>query len=250
MTGDPPDLHCAGAPALLNKERWGRVTVATLQGLDRGLRALDLVSRAPDGLSVAELGAELGVHRAIAYRIVETLEAHALVVRGTEGRVRLGAGLATLASRFHPQLLRAAEPVLRDLANRAAAAAFLSVAQGDEECVAVLVAEPDDDTAVLRLAYRVGTRHPLARGAAGIAILALRPHRPDEPQAVTVARDAGFSVTTGELQQGATGIASGFTAPGGVEASVGVVAMSNLDTALVGAAVREAATTLTALSRT
>jgi len=41
-----------------------------LQTLDRGLRALNFVSLQPRGALVSEIAEELGVHRAIAYRIV------------------------------------------------------------------------------------------------------------------------------------------------------------------------------------
>ena len=144
----------------------------TLQTLDRGLRALAAISGQEDGLSVADLAARLGVHRAITYRLAKTLEAHGLVARGAEGRLFLGAGLLGLASRFEPQLRSVARPLLHELAQETRAAAFLSVPQG-EECVAIMVAEPEGG--LLRLAYRVGSRHPLTLGAAGIAILAGRP---------------------------------------------------------------------------
>lgn len=71
--------------------------MATLQSLDRGLRALSLVSLAPEGLTVAEIATRLGTDRATAYRIVDTLEQHALVTRGVGKRVRLGAGAVVFA---------------------------------------------------------------------------------------------------------------------------------------------------------
>lgn len=210
----------------------------TLQTLDRGLRALAAISGQEDGLSVADLAARLGVHRAITYRLAKTLEAHGLVARGAEGRLFLGAGLLSLASRFEPQLRSVARPLLHELAQETRAAAFLSVPQG-EECVAIMVAEPEGG--LLRLAYRVGSRHPLTLGAAGIAILAGRPERPGEPAAVREARGVGFSVTRGQLQAGAVGVASPVHGarprPIGFEASLGVIALDDLDIAHATAAV-------------
>ena len=58
-----------------------RVTTETAQTLDRGLRLLTLVAESPGGLTVTEAAAALGVGRAVVYRLVTTLTAHALVRR-------------------------------------------------------------------------------------------------------------------------------------------------------------------------
>ena len=59
------------------------------------------------------------------------------------------------------------------------------------------------DSALLSVSYRVGSRHPVTRGAAGLAIASLRPETPDDPPAVRQAREDGYSVTRGQLQPGA-----------------------------------------------
>jgi DNA-binding IclR family transcriptional regulator len=209
----------------------------TLQTLDRGLRVLELVSESPDGLSIAELAERLEVHRAICYRLVTTLEGRGLVSRTRQGRIRLGAAVAVLAARFEPQLRRDAQPLLTDLAEETHATAFLSLAEGDE-AVVVSVAEPHGT--FLRVGYRVGSRHPLSRGAAGIAILALRPAKDDDLDDVTQARRAGFSHTAGQLERGAVGVSAGVRRAG-AELSVGVVAMEGLDVEKAADAVMRAA---------
>ncbi|WP_133914284.1 IclR family transcriptional regulator [Streptomyces sp. NBC_00582] len=221
--------------------------MATLQGLDRGLRALGLISLAADGLTVADLAARLEIDRAVAYRIVQTLEEHALVSRQGK-RVRLGAGAATLAGRFQHQLVLAAQPVLQQLADATGTSAFLTVAHGARECVPVAGAQPTVQYGPILVGYRIGVRHPLERGANGIAILALQPPLPDEPEEIVRARELGYSVTSGQLQKGATGIAAGFEVPGAAGASVGVVAMHEFDIEFVAAQVREAASRLASLS--
>ncbi|WP_405741933.1 helix-turn-helix domain-containing protein [Streptomyces sp. NBC_00028] len=221
--------------------------MATLQGLDRGLRALDLISLSADGLTVADLAARLEIDRAIAYRIVQTLEEHALVSRQGK-RVRLGAGAATLAGRFRQQLVLVAQPVLQELADAIGASAFLTLAHGARECVPVAGAEPAVQHGPVQVGYRIGVRHPLERGANGVAILALQPPLPDDSADIARARERGYSVTSGQLQQGATGIAAGFEVPGAVGASVGVVAMHEFDVESVAARVRESASRLASLS--
>ena len=89
----------------------GRRMGTRLQTLDRGIRALTLVAGHPSGLSVAEIAASLGVHRAIAYRLVATLEAHALVHRLPDGRIVPGGGTLALAAQSDGQL-RAPRPAL------------------------------------------------------------------------------------------------------------------------------------------
>nr|WP_202541771.1 helix-turn-helix domain-containing protein [Streptomyces sp. SID3915] len=219
-----------------------------MQSLDRGLRALSLVSLAPEGLTVAEIATRLGTDRATAYRVVDTLEQHALVTRGPGKRIRLGAGAVVFASRFQPQLIRAAGPVLQELADAAGVAAFLSLAQGGDACVPVLSAEPARQT-IFQVSYRIGAGHPLDRGANGIAILALQPPAENDSEAVEQARDIGYSVTAGELQHGAVGVAAGFEVPHLLGASVGTVAMGEVDVDRLGELVREAAARLARLSR-
>lgn len=219
--------------------------MSTLQTLDRGLRVLELLAESPAGLSITALSDALGVHKAVTYRLVATLEARGLVRRGGEGRVALGGGVMALAAQFEPQFRAAAAPLLRDLARQTRAAAFMSVAQGDS-CVAILV--EDADQGVLRVGYRLGSRHPLTRGASGQAILAGRPPRPDEPEAVTRARAQGFAATRGELQTGAVGVASPVLTPQmaerPLEPCVGVVAMADLDIAAAAPAVQDCAAAL------
>lgn len=204
----------------------------SLQTLARGLRVLEIVAEKEEGLSIAEIAEALDVHRAIVYRLVSTLEEHLLVSRSRSGRISLGGGIVALASRVEPQLRARVRPHLQDLAERTGATAFFCVGHGSE-CVAVQVAEPEE--MLLGVSYRVGSRHPLSRGAAGLAIAALRPEQADDPDAVKAARRDGYAVTRGELQAGAVGVAAPIRAPQGadlhLEACVGVVALQDLDIA-------------------
>ena len=198
------------------------------QALDRGLRLLGLLADAERGLSVSELAEGLGTSRAAVYRLVTALETHGMVRRPADGRVRLGLGLLDLARRVLPELREAARGPLRVLAERVGATAHLTVLEGDD-ALAVAVVEPSWTD--FHVAYRVGTRHRPDRGAAGRAILLGRDPAPDQP----------YVVTAGELQPGAHGIAAPVLDVPGLEASVGVVALADLDAAEVGPAVIEAA---------
>tara|TARA_R110002020_G_scaffold16307_2_gene57543 strand:- start:21239 stop:21913 length:675 start_codon:yes stop_codon:yes gene_type:complete len=205
--------------------------MSTLQTLSRGIQVVEIVSRSVSGVSIAEIARALGVHRAIAYRLVATLEEHFLVVRDGEGRIRLGGGIVALGEKYQPQLRAAALPVLRALAEDSGATAFLCVAHADE-CAVIEVAEPE--LPMLKVSYKVGSRHPVSKGAAGIAIAMQRPSRNRDSLELQHARRDGYAVTRGELQEGAIGIAAPLARPGrsgsGAEACIGVVAMHSLDT--------------------
>lgn len=203
----------------------------TLQTLDRGLHALQLVANESGGLTIAQIAAALEVHRAIAYRLVTTLEQHGLIARMRDGRIVTGAGVLRLSATFESQLRTLSHAYLHQLAQDAAATAFITMAHGDA-CTVIQVCEPQ--SVDFRMSYRVGSRHAVQVGAAGIAILAARPPRKGDTAAVQLARQQGYSITRGELQKGAIGIASAIQAPAGspplpFEASVGVVAMEDLD---------------------
>jgi AcrR family transcriptional regulator len=184
----------------------------TSQTLDRGLRVLEVLAEAPDGLSVTELAAALGVSRTVVYRLVVTLEQHALLRRGSDGRARLGMGVLSLARQVQPVLRDAAMPALRRLADATSATAYLSVVDG-LDVLTIAVVEPTRSD--LHVAHRVGARMPLERSAGGRAILAAR-------GAAGRATEPGWVTAVGDAQPGAIGVAAPVLGVAGIEASVGI----------------------------
>ncbi|MGZ5400173.1 MAG: IclR family transcriptional regulator [Nocardioides sp.] len=205
----------------------------TSQTLDRGIRVLMALASAPQGQTVTALAESLGINRTVVYRLVSTLEQHALVRRDGHGRLHIGLGVLQLATAVQPVLRDVALPVLRQLAERVGCTAHLTVADGDE-ALALAVIEPSWTD--FHVSYRVGARHPLTRGAAGKAILALRSHN-----------GPPYVATAGELEPGARGLAAPVRGVAGLEASVGVVTLVNLDVEKIGPLVAEAADHLAAL---
>ena len=197
--------------------------MSTLQTLDRGLEAIEIISQRAGGISPAALADELGVHRAGAHRILTTLEQRHLVAKGNDGLYRLGSGALVVAGRFMTQFRTAAQPVVQELADRSECTAFVSIADR-EESVAIAVAEPAAGGA-LGIRYHVGTRHLLQHGADGLAILAQRPPASDEITPVASARSRGYALTEGEVQTGTVGLAvattGAFTTE--AEAAIGVI---------------------------
>lgn len=199
-----------------------------LQTLDRGIQALEIVASRTE-ISVADLAAELDVARAICYRIVTTLEAHGMVSRGPDRLVRLGGGVARLASRYWPSLLRRSELVLQELADITGVTGHMSVVEGDEGVVVLTVRPRRTD---LKVAFQVGFRFPLTAGAPGWAIRALRPAQPDDDAQVRQARIDGYSASAGHLHEGMQGVAVGIPrAPHGYtpEACIGLATVTGVD---------------------
>ena len=134
-----------------------------------------------------------------------------MVRRLSDGRIVLGAEAYLLGARTADSVRAMARPVLEELAERTRATAFLSIAEGNE-CVVALTAEPREAT--INIHYRVGTRHPIDRGAAGIAILATRPAQESDSEDIRFAREHGYSITRGQLHRGAIGVSSAVHLPG------------------------------------
>jgi len=191
---EPPSEEHAAAPAPSKN--------AGSQTLDRGLRALEMVAAAPGGMTMQEVADRLEVHRTIAHRLLATLAQHHLISRGPDNRFRAGGGLAALVAGLQSTLLDTALPIMRELAEELESTVALLVREGDE-VVAIAVATPTQ--APYHLAFRTGSRHPLGRGAAGIA--RVLPPRPGERPEVTRARAQGFTVSKGEVEPGAHGLA-------------------------------------------
>jgi len=199
----------------------------TSQTLDRGLRVLSVLAASPHGLTVTELAAQVGVNRTVVYRLVTTLEQHGLARRDAGGRLHVGLGVLALARGLQPVLRELATPVLRGLAEDLGMTAYLTVADGGE-ALAIAVVEPNWTD--FHVAYRVGARHSLELGASGKAILLAR-----------TGGSARYAHSSGELQPGARGLAAPVLGVDGLEASVGIVTLGDLETEVVADRVVEAA---------
>ncbi|CAL99490.1 DNA-binding IclR family transcriptional regulator [Saccharopolyspora erythraea NRRL 2338] len=193
--------------------------------LERGLNLLQAVADAEsEAPTISDLAAAIGVSRAAVYRLLGPLQNRGLVRR--EGsKVRLGLGVLWLAGRVLPQLRVASLPALRGLAEQVGATVHLTVADGGE-AQAVAVVEPSWTN--YHVSYRVGTRHPVHRGAAGRAV----DLPPGGPRWVS---------STGELQSGAFGVAAPVRGVPGLRASVGIVALVPVSPEEIGPLVLETA---------
>lgn len=179
-------------------------TTAGSQTLARGLQALQFIAEAPQGLTVQKVADLLHVHRTIAYRVLTTLVQFRLVAKGEDGLYRPAAGLAILGAAFDNNLRQTALPVLRALAEDIRTTVSLLVAEGDEQ-VAVAVIIPKSVS--YQLSFHEGSRYPINRGSAGIALLASLPEKAGERDLVTQTRKNGWVITHGEVEPDTYGLA-------------------------------------------
>ena len=184
-----------------------------------------------------------GTHRAAIYRLLNPLAEHQLVRRLPDGRYVLDVGLIELASAVQPRLQEEAGPILRRLADQLGATTALTIRDRDEAVVAIVIAPRDQ---LVHLTYRTGMRHPLSRGAPGLALLAAGPQVPGELEAVTRARARGWAESSGELLPGATGVAVAILSPADEPiAAISAVWIAGVESSQAARAVRDAAEILT-----
>lgn len=145
--------------------------MSLIQSLDRGMRILDLLAAADDGLSVTQLAAALAIDKGSASRLVQTLAAHDLAQKDpVTRRYRLGARLAGLGERYLHQspLPEAARPHLRRLAGQTGECAHLGIHWHAQVLYVAQVESP----AALRVNADVGFTAPLHCTALGKVLLA------------------------------------------------------------------------------
>ncbi len=174
------------------------------QTLARGLSALQAVAASSSGMTAQQVAEQVGVHRTIAYRLLSTLSQQRFVVKGEDGRYRPAAMLAVLGSSFDNNLRQLSVPTLRALADDLGATVSLLVAEGDQQ-VAVAVIVPT--LVFYQLSFHEGSRYPLERGSAGVALLASMPSRPGERDLVPLTREQGWVITHGEIEPDTYGLA-------------------------------------------
>lgn len=198
---------------------------------------LDAVASADRPVSVDAVAGTVGLHRSIVYRLLRTLEQRHLVERDAENNFLPGAHLAVLSRSVRRTLRAAAAPVLVGLAEQLHMTAFIVVAD-EGEAVTIDSVEPRNLDA--HVSYRPGTRHPIDRGAPGLALLSALPPRRGERAEVVVARERGWAESTAEVIPGMAAIAS----PIGTDGAVAVMWLAGAthpEPEMIGDAVKSAA---------
>ena len=145
--------------------------MAEIQSLARGLKILEILGQAQDGVSITELAESLGVDKGSASRLVATLASYGYAEKDERTRrYHLGLQVVSLSRSLLTRLpLReTAKPFLRELMERTGECAHLAIpARGK-----VLYIDQVESPATLRVNAQVGTMNPLHCTALGKVLLA------------------------------------------------------------------------------
>ena len=205
----------------------------------RGLRILLTVADRGE-VRAEELAALLDTPTSTVYRYLRTLTAFGFVDR-RDGRYLLGPRLV-IGSGVRvtsEQLIRIADPVLRQLAAETGETAVITRRVG----LSAVCLHRVESTQPLRVTLEPGSMAPLHAGATGRVLLAYTPpeiieeviarglervtrQSPDEPllrSLLAETREAGVARSEGELISGAVGIAAPIFRDGGIVGAVGVI---------------------------
>jgi DNA-binding IclR family transcriptional regulator len=208
------------------------VTAPQSQTLDRGLRILEHLAATGSPQPVMAIATAVDLHRSITYRLLRTLEDRGFVERDDAGRFGLGLTVSVLARGVRTSLQAAATARLAPLVERFGCTGFVVVRAGDDAVTLTSVEPRDVPSHVTR---RPGTRHPIGRGAPGLALLMPEPDADDDRPELRTARTTGWAVSEGEVIPGVRSLSAPVR---GAAAAVAVVWTGQRDDeAELGAAV-------------
>jgi DNA-binding IclR family transcriptional regulator len=146
-----------------------------VQSLHRAIAILQAVVHSKNGIGLAELCKEVGLHTSTAFHLAKTLVTLGVIRQEPDTkRYRVGSRLFSLASGAldELELLDVAMPVLTSLAEETGENSHIAVRAGQD----IFVIGRCDGTASIRLAERVGTARPPHATALGKMLLsALQP---------------------------------------------------------------------------
>ncbi|MEP0821784.1 MAG: IclR family transcriptional regulator [Ignavibacterium sp.] len=145
----------------------------TVPAIDRAVRLLEILSLAPHGRSLAQLADELAVPKSTLFRILHTLEEHAVVIEDPDRKVfTLGMRLLEWghAALSRIDLKTVAHPYLQKLAHETRESFYLAILDHDD----VILIDHVDTPEVWKMVTRLGHRSPIHCTASGLVLIADR----------------------------------------------------------------------------
>lgn len=146
----------------------------TVQSLQRGLQILDMVVQSGEPLRLADIARDLGMDRASAFRLLQTLERNSLVAKDPlRKNYTVGGRLLQWASTIgqDASLVATARPYLEQLVNRTNESGHFGVLSKDR----ALLLDYIGSRGTIVVQNRVGVFEPLHCTALGKALLAFQP---------------------------------------------------------------------------
>jgi DNA-binding IclR family transcriptional regulator len=143
---------------------------AGVQSLERAFKLLEAVARARQGIGLAELSKQVGLHNSTTFHLVKTMVALGYIRQGRDKRYRIGRALFALAagSLDEVELVNLAIPVLEDLTEATGESGHFAVRSGDS----VVVIAKTSGSGAFQLTNRAGVTRPAHGTALGKVLLA------------------------------------------------------------------------------
>jgi DNA-binding IclR family transcriptional regulator len=150
----------------------GRIVKAIggVQSIHRAIAILQSVAHAREGIGLAELSKEVGLHTSTTFHIAKTMVMLGLMRQEQQGkRYRVGPRLFSLASGAldELELLDYAAPFLASLAEQTGENSHIAVSSGKE----VVIIGKCDGAASIRIAERIGSVRPSHATAIGKVLM-------------------------------------------------------------------------------
>lgn len=144
---------------------------SSVQSLDRAFLLLDLVSRSPEGITLAEVVAQSGLHKSTVYRLLAALSELGYIRKEEGGRYRMTLKLFRIAGRAVDDLdlVKVAQPFLDRLNAETTEAVHLVVPEGSD---IVYVRKVEDSGFSVRMLSRIGARRAMYCTAVGKSLMA------------------------------------------------------------------------------
>jgi DNA-binding IclR family transcriptional regulator len=204
-------------------------------------------------VSPQQMARRTETNRTVAQRLLTTLVARGYATK-RDGEYSLSQRIALLADAVQRPLRRIVGPIVEDLAKATQETVVFQVLDGLDSVV--LQENYWERSTSLQVRHEVGSRTRADITASGLAILARLPRDrvvkwgggADLALRLDEVRATGFALTSGEAQQGVTGLATGVTAADGVVGSIAVLVPSTRADELSGyrGALERAARAITA----
>jgi len=195
----------------------------TLQTLERGLLALEVIAQHHAQLTVAQLAEQLKINRTIAYRVTNTLSVMGYIKTNENQYLELTSKISSLNYYFEKTIPFATQQVLNQLAKDTQSSASLVMAEGTD-CVVVKTASTHSSH--IQINYQLGSRLAIGHAASGLAIAATFPEQPNDSIELKKVRELGYASTTGIFQKDAIGM---FMPLPGRHLAIGIVHLGEVD---------------------
>ena len=152
-----------------------------VRSVSQAFAILRLLSRRTDGLTLSQIGRELGLSPSSCLNLLRTLVAEGMIARAEDQRYRVTAAWGEIDSsgRVTERLIARAAAPMRELARQAEATVGLWHAASADRLALIALSESG---AATRIHMVVGQRQPIGGGATGRALAASEGLSPSELQ--------------------------------------------------------------------